>query len=174
MPYSIATINQMTQSEFVVAFGAIFEETPAIAAQAWNARPFINLTDLHEKMWQIVQSMSQAQQIALIQAHPDLGSGVKMTTASVQEQVHVGLNQLTPEENDRLQQLNQDYKAKFGFPFILAVKYHTKASILDTFAARLNNTRDTEIQTALSEIAKITQLRLQDLTSHPISLSPHL
>jgi 2-oxo-4-hydroxy-4-carboxy-5-ureidoimidazoline decarboxylase len=170
MLYSIAAINQMTQSEFVAVFGAVFEDTPAIAAQAWNARPFTDLLDLHQKMLNVVQSLSQAQQIALIQAHPDLGSRVRMADASVQEQSQVGLNQLTAEEFACLQRLNQDYKAKFGFPFIVAVRYHTKASILDTFKARLHNTQDTEIQTALCEIAQITRLRLHDL----IELEPSL
>jgi 2-oxo-4-hydroxy-4-carboxy-5-ureidoimidazoline decarboxylase len=83
-----------------------------------------------------------------------------MAEASVQEQVGAGLNRLTHEEYESFQQLNQAYKDKFGFPFIVAVRNHTKNSILDAFKQRLNNTVDVEIQQALSEIAQIAQFRL--------------
>lgn len=131
MPITIAEVNQMRQSEFVEALGGVFEHTPAIAQQAWDQRPFIDVSDLHQKMVNVVQQISRAEQLALIRAHPDLGSKAKMAEASVQEQAGVGLNQLTPVEYARFQVLNQAYKDKFGFPFIVAVKNHTKASILE-------------------------------------------
>jgi 2-oxo-4-hydroxy-4-carboxy-5-ureidoimidazoline decarboxylase len=150
----------MSQEEFVAAFGTVVEETPLIAAQAWYKRPFKDGADLHQQMLNIVNAMSQEEQLTLLRAHPDLGSKAKMAEASVQEQSGVGLDQLTSEEYEYFQRLNQSYKAKFGFPFIVAVKNHTKASILETFEHRLSNTPHIELQQALVEIAQITQFRL--------------
>jgi 2-oxo-4-hydroxy-4-carboxy-5-ureidoimidazoline decarboxylase len=163
MAYSIAALNQMTQAEFVSAVGAVFENTPAITAQAWSLRPFANRTDLHQKMTIVMQQLDSAAELALICAHPDLGSRLKMAETSVQEQAGAGLDQLSPTEFDQFQQLNQCYKEKFGFPFIIAVRNHTKASILESFDRRLQNSVATERQQALAEIIHIAYLRLLDL-----------
>lgn len=160
MPYSINQVNQMSQKEFVEAFGSVFEETPTIAQHAWESRPFTNAAQLHQQMLKIVNEMDQESQFAFIRSHPDLGSKAKMAEASVQEQSGAGLDRLTPEEFESFQQFNQAYKDKFGFPFIIAVKNHTKDSILNAFQHRLNNTVDAEIRQALLEIAQITRLRL--------------
>jgi len=163
MSDSIADLNQMSQEQFVVLLGAVFEDTPAIAQQAWQQRPFADVNDLHQKMVKVVQAMTAADQLALIQAHPDLGSKAKMAEASVQEQAGVGLDRLTPDEYDRFQTLNQAYKTKFGFPFIIAVKNHTKTTILEAFDRRLQNTIPAEKQQALTEIIAIAQFRLHAL-----------
>lgn len=160
---TIAEVNQMHLSAFVEALGAVFEHTPAIAQQAWQERPFFDVSDLHQKMVDVVQHMSQVEQLALIQAHPDLGTKAKMAEASVQEQTGVGLDRLTPEEHARFQVLNQAYKDKFGFPFIVAVKNYTKASILEAFERRLENTADVEMEQALAEITQIAKFRLVEL-----------
>jgi 2-oxo-4-hydroxy-4-carboxy-5-ureidoimidazoline decarboxylase len=163
MSFSIAQLNQMNQEAFVAALGAVFEETPTIAWQAWSDRPFRDVADLHQKMVQVVNGMSAEEQLALIKAHPDLGSRAKMAEASVQEQAGVGLDRLSPEEYQRFQFLNQTYRTTFGFPFIIAVKNHTKASILNAFEQRLKNSMEIEKQQALSEIAQIAQFRLQSI-----------
>ncbi len=163
MTYTLNDLNQMTQAEFTAALGEIFEHTPAIATQAWEKRPFTSLDNLHQTMVNIVQSMPQEQQLVLIRAHPDLGSRAAMADASVKEQAGAGLNQLTPDEFHQLQTLNQRYTETFQFPFILAVKGHTKASILQSVITRLNNDPDIERTTALTEIAKIARFRLNDL-----------
>lgn len=160
MSYSIAQLNQMTQDEFAVALGAVFEETPAIAHHAWENRPFADVTDLHQRMVDVVKAMRREEQLALIRAHPDLGSNAKMAEASVKEQAGAGLDQLTPPEYERFQVLNRRYQEKFDFPFIVAVKNHTKDSILETFDRRLENTVDQELEQALTEIFQITQFRL--------------
>ncbi|OUC14117.1 MAG: OHCU decarboxylase [Alkalinema sp. CACIAM 70d] len=160
--YSLAQLNAMSEADFITALGHIFEQTPRIAQMAWLQRPFVSLADLHQKMVAIVDQLPSAQQIDLICAHPDLGSRAKMAEASVKEQAGVGLDQLTASEYDRFQSLNQAYKAKFGFPFIIAVRNHTKATILEAFEQRLQNTPEQEQQTALAEIATIAQFRLQD------------
>jgi 2-oxo-4-hydroxy-4-carboxy-5-ureidoimidazoline decarboxylase len=158
--FAIAQLNQMTQDEFVAVLGAVFEETPAIASSTWEKRPFADVADLHQQMVDVVKAMNREEQLALIRAHPDLGSKVTMAEASVEEQAGVGLNQLTPPEYERFEILNRRYKEKFDFPFIVAVKNHTKDSILATFARRLENTVDRELEQALTEIFQIAQFRL--------------
>lgn len=166
MPYSIAELNQMNQEAFVKALGAVFEDTPTIAEQTWGDRPFDSLNDLHEKMVNVVHSMPQSEQLALIRAHPDLGSKAKMAETSIKEQAGAGLDRLTQEEYERFHRLNQAYKDKFGFPFIVAVKNHTKSSILDAFEQRLQNFAEKEQQTAIAEITQIARFRLLDLITN--------
>lgn len=161
--YAIAQLNQMSQQEFTAALGEVWEQTPEIAKQAWHSQPFANLNFLYQAMVAVVDNMSDKEQLALIQAHPDLGSKAKMADASVQEQAGVGLDRLSNQEYERFQSLNQRYKDKFGFPFIIAVKYHTKDSILKAFETRLKNTQEQEQQQALAEISKIARLRLESL-----------
>ncbi|PSB32795.1 2-oxo-4-hydroxy-4-carboxy-5-ureidoimidazoline decarboxylase [Stenomitos frigidus] len=165
MSYSIAQLNEMKQADFVAALGAVFEDTPAIAQEAWTQRPFTDWTDLQQAMVDVVNVMTEAEQLALIRAHPDLGSKAKMAEASVQEQAGVGLDRLTPKEYDRFQTLNQAYKAKFDFPFIVAVKNHTKTSILEAFDRRLHNTPTAEVKQAIDEITQIAAFRLAALVT---------
>ena len=161
--YSIAQLNQMSQADFKAALGEIWEATPEIAQQAWHKKPFANVEGLYLAMLAIVDNMSNEEQLTLIKAHPDLGSKAKMAEASVQEQAGVGLDRLSASEYQRFQSLNQAYKDKFGFPFIVAVKYHTKESILEVFETRLKNNQEEEKQQALVEISKIAKLRLEAL-----------
>lgn len=166
MTHSLEVLNQMDQSAFTKALGEIFEQTPTIAAQAWEKRPFESVEDLHQTMVAIVKSMPPEAQLALICAHPDLGSKAKMADASVQEQAGAGLDRLTPEEYDRFHTLNEQYKSRFGFPFIIAVKHHTKSSILEAFASRLQHSQQAEMQQAIAEISQIAYFRLiQQVTS---------
>ena len=160
MPYSLTDLNQMKHTEFTNAFGEIFEKTPTIAAQTWEKRPFKDIDDLHQKMLEVVSAMTNEQQLALIRAHPDLGSKAKMADASVQEQAGVGLDQLNPEEYDRFHALNERYKSQFGFPFIIAVKNHTKDSILAAFETRLEQSQPAEMRQAIAEICQIAYFRL--------------
>ena len=153
----------MERDEFVRVFGPVFEETPGIAQVAWLQRPFQSKAELVQAMMDVMRSRSPSQQLALIQAHPDLGTKAHMADASVQEQSAAGLSQLSSAEFKQFQQLNQDYKAKFQFPFIVAVKHHNKASILAAFQQRLQNDREAEQATALAQIAEIARLRLDDL-----------
>jgi 2-oxo-4-hydroxy-4-carboxy-5-ureidoimidazoline decarboxylase len=160
MAYLLSQLSQMRQEEFVKILGGVFEDTPAIAHQVWYERPFQDVTELYQKMVDIVQNYSQEEQLKLIQAHPDLGSKAKMAVASVQEQAGAGLDRLTPEEYDRFLSLNQAYKKKFNFPFIVAVKNHTKDSILAAFEQRLQNSLEIERNQALEEIFQIAWFRL--------------
>ena len=159
--YSLSQLNQMSQEEFTAALGEVWEETPEIADRAWYAKPFEDVETLHRAMVTVVNKMSEAERLALIKAHPDLGSKAKMAEASIEEQSGVGLDTLSESEYQRFQSLNQAYKDKFGFPFIIAVKYHTLESILEAFETRLQNELEPEKQQALTEIGKIARLRLE-------------
>lgn len=151
----------MNQEAFTEALGEIFEHSPAIARRTWDDRPFASTADLHAKMVAVVNSMNPAEKLALIRSHPDLGSKAKMAVASVNEQAGAGLDRLSVEEFDRFQFLNQKYRKKFDFPFIVAVKNHTKSSILEAFDCRLDNSPATEMQQALAEICEIARFRIE-------------
>jgi 2-oxo-4-hydroxy-4-carboxy-5-ureidoimidazoline decarboxylase len=160
MLISLDQLNEMDSAEFTQTLGDIFEHTPAIATQTWAQRPFITVEQLHQAMTAIVKAMSEADQLTLIQAHPDLGSQAQMADASVNEQASVGLDRLSSDEYDRFHALNSAYKDRFGFPFIVAVRHHTKDSILAAFEERLTHDLTTERQTAIAEICTIAKLRL--------------
>ncbi|MEA5468221.1 2-oxo-4-hydroxy-4-carboxy-5-ureidoimidazoline decarboxylase [Spirulina sp. 06S082] len=163
MSYTIAELNQMSQETFTNVLADIFEQTPSIAAKTWESLPFQDTNSLHEKMVFVMNELSAEKQLELMRSHPDLGSKAKMAEASVQEQKGVGLNCLSPEEFQRFNNLNQAYREKFGFPFLIAVKNHTKTSILEAFESRLKNDAQTEQKQALREISQIAFFRLQDI-----------
>ncbi|NJM48898.1 MAG: 2-oxo-4-hydroxy-4-carboxy-5-ureidoimidazoline decarboxylase [Alkalinema sp. RU_4_3] len=165
MQLTIAEINQLSQPEFVTRLGFVFEQTPEIMAAAWEQRPFCDRPHLHQVCATIVRTMTDAEQIKLISAHPDLGSRLVMAEASVKEQAGAGLDRLTPTEYAAFQQANQQYQQQFGFPFIIAVRQQTKVGILAAFQGRLKNDRATEQRTAIAQILEIARFRLEDTIS---------
>ena len=166
-PMSLHAINRLDQDRFVAALGFLFEHSPWVAAQAWDARPFASIADLHQALCSAMYGAPAEQQLALIQAHPDLAGQAAiagtLTASSTGEQASAGLDQLSPEEFARFTELNRAYRDRFGFPFVVCVREHTRESILANFAARLENSHSREIDTALGEIAKIARLRLLDV-----------
>jgi 2-oxo-4-hydroxy-4-carboxy-5-ureidoimidazoline decarboxylase len=163
---TVHELNQMSQEAFVAVLGAVFEDTPAIAQKAWYQRPFADINQLHQSMVAVVENLHADEQLDLIQAHPDLGSKAKMAQASVKEQAGVGLDMLTPDQGDRFLAINQAYKDKFGFPFIIAVKDLTVIDILNAFERRLQNSIETEKQQALAEIFAIAKFRLPEFLTN--------
>ncbi len=166
-PVTLHEINDLPRDRFVAALGSVFEHSPWIAAQAWHARPFRSVSDLHAALCNAMYGASAEQQIALIRAHPDLAGKAAiagtLTPSSTREQASAGLDRLSPEEYATFTRLNQAYRDRFDFPFVICVREHTKDSILANFEARLRYDRNEEIQTALGEIAKIARLRLNDV-----------
>ena len=160
-------LNGMDRASFVAALGKVFENSPWVATEAWNARPFDNMAALHAAMVAVVQRAAPAQQLALLRAHPELaGSEARagaMTDASEAEQGSAGLNRLTAAEMTRIGDLNLAYSTKFGHPFIIAVRNHTKHSIFEAFERRLANSAEAERAAALAEVFTITRLRLETL-----------
>lgn len=164
---SLQQINSMGLEEFVGALGFLFEDSPWIAAHTWEARPFGSVLALHKALCSTMYGAGRERQTALIQAHPDLVGRVAqagtLTPASAGEQASAGLDRLSPEEAAQFAALNRAYQERFGFPFVICVRENKKEGILAGFDARLNNSRDKEIDTALDEIAKIAWLRLLDV-----------
>ena len=164
---TLSSLNQATPVEFVLALADIFEHSPWVAEGAEGARPFASKETLLDAMIAVVLAAPHPEKLALIRAHPDLAGrlAVKgaLTDASTSEQASVGLDQCTPEEFARFQSLNEAYKAKFGFPFVMAVRGKSRAEILDSFAQRLENDEAAEFDAALEQIAEIARLRLEAL-----------
>jgi 2-oxo-4-hydroxy-4-carboxy-5-ureidoimidazoline decarboxylase len=162
-------LNTCSVDAFVAEIGFAFEDSPWIARTAAAARPFADRAALHTAMVAAVAQAGDAAKVALIQAHPDLAGRVaregRLNAASAAEQAGAGLGALTPEEIARFDADNGVYRARFGFPFVICAREHTKASILAALAKRRENERAAEIATALAEIAKIARLRLEDAVS---------
>ena len=146
----------------------MFEHSPWIAEVTWPKRPFASVDTLHRALCQTVTDASEVQQLALIRAHPDLVGKLalagQLTKESTSEQASAGLGNLTPEEVALFQTNNAAYKEKFGFPFVICARLNKKEAILNGFKVRLQNSRKQEIQAAITEIFKIAELRLRDLT----------
>ncbi len=165
--YGLRELSEMSESDFVNALGGVFEHSPWVAKSAFAERPFATLGDLHSAMVNAVDEAGVDAQLRLIRAHPELASKAavrkELTEHSNREQAGAGLTDCSPEEMARLQQLNRDYNAKFGFPFILAVKGHDRRSVIESFARRLSHAREVEMRECLTQIGKIASFRLQDL-----------
>jgi len=157
-------VNRMDPASFVTAFGGVFENSPWVAQAACNARPFDSVAALHAAMVRVVNNAAPAQQLALLRAHPELAGrearAGEMTDASEVEQASAGLDRLTAAEMARIGDLNRAYGTKFGHPFIIAVRNHTKQGIFAAFERRLANDAATERGAALNEVFTITRLRL--------------
>src|SRR5579864_4880590 len=164
--FTLQEINAFDRPHFVAALASLFEGPPWIVTQAWSARPFNSLTDLHRALCEVMEQAPVEQQVALIQAHPDLVGRAALagtlTPASTNEQASAGLDRLTPHEIATFTRYNQAYQDRFGFPFVICARENKKESILAGFATRLQHTPSQEIEIALGEIARICWLRLQD------------
>ncbi len=171
MPITLDQLNAATEAEAAQLLDGLYEHSPWIAQAALAQRPFRSLSHLKQAMADVVRQASREQQLALIRAHPELAGKAMvsqtLTAESTGEQSRAGLTDCTPEEFARIQQLNADYNAKFGFPFILAVRgprgngLH-RTQIIETFARRLDNPPDFELAEALRNIHRIVELRLND------------
>lgn len=155
-------INIMPLYAFLGAFGDVAEHSPWVAEGAWEKRPFTRREDVITAFAAAMRAAPREAQLALIRAHPDLATKAKLTQDSTAEQAGVGLDRLTPDEFTRFTRLNDAYKARFGFPFIFAVKGATKDQILRAFEERLANSAEAEFDTALTQIARIFRFRLED------------
>lgn len=148
----------MDRADFLAKFGGVYEASPWVAEACWPPP-----ADLPAAMRAAVDAAPRERKLALIRAHPELASRTKMAEASVKEQAGVGLDQCSPEEFAAFQRLNAAYNARFGFPFIYAVKGATRADILAAFEARLHNDPEAEFETAIAQIHRIAGFRLADL-----------
>jgi OHCU decarboxylase len=168
-PLAIDAVNAMSPAEFVAAFGGVFEHSPWVAERAARARPFANLGALHAAMIDAVEHAAPDERLALLNAHPELAGreaqAGMLTRDSTTEQGRLGFNALTPDELERVSRANRAYRARFGFPLIVALALHaTRASVIAEMERRAAGTdREAEIATALSQVAAITRTRLAKL-----------
>ena len=166
---TIADVNAMSPVDFVERIGWVFEHSPWVAKACAGRRPFAGREALHQAMTQAMGEGTKDHQLSLLRAHPDLGAKARMSQASVNEQAGAGLDQLTPQEFQTLQTLNADYKQKFGFPFLYAVKGSTRHQILKALARRLARGQEEEFQEALAQVARIAGFRIEDLIDGTVS-----
>ncbi|MET3665065.1 2-oxo-4-hydroxy-4-carboxy-5-ureidoimidazoline decarboxylase [Caulobacter sp. 1776] len=165
-PLSLKILNSMNRTGFATALGFAFELSPWVVERAWDERPFASVEAMHDAMMAVLDAATTADKLALIRAHPELAGKAaiakQLTAESNAEQASAGLDKLTPQEFERFHQLNAAYNARFGFPFIIAVRLNDKASILAAMQARLANDETTEIAEAIQQIGLISKLRLLD------------
>jgi len=177
----MTTLEQLNDSAardvaaFVNTLHGIYEHSPWIPERAAKLGPFANITALKQALQGVVTGAERAEQLGLIRAHPELAGKAaiagELTAESTGEQAKAGLNLCTPEEFATLQKLNGDYNAKFGFPFILAVKGATgkgltRQQIITTFTRRLRNQPEDELREALRQIGRIAEMRINDLLGY--------
>lgn len=172
--FAVNQPSRMARDEFVRVFGGVYEHSPWIAETAWELGPGPE-TDaardtaegIHRAFRTVVDEAGREKQLALLRAHPDLAGKLaiagELTAASNAEQAGADLGNCTPDEFEAFGSLNEAYKDKFGFPFILAVRGFHRTEILEIFRERVNNDPETELATALEQVHRIALLRLCDI-----------
>jgi 2-oxo-4-hydroxy-4-carboxy-5-ureidoimidazoline decarboxylase len=174
---TLADLNACSHDDFVAALANIFEYSPWIAAQVAAGRPYAGVGQLFAAMKAAVDHAAPELRLALIKAHPDLANNTQraagLTAESNAEQNSVGLDRLSDAEYEAFERVNNAYRAKFGFPYIVCVRRHTKDSILRDFERRLPNDARTETQTSIEEVCRIAALRLDLLVKSEDRLQVH-
>src|ERR1700694_3238116 len=174
---ALSELNACSKADFVGALANIFEYSPWIAEQAASARPFAGVNQLVAAMKAAVDRAVPELRLALIKAHPDLANKTQraagLTAESNAEQNSAGLDRLSDAEYAAFERFNNAYRSKFGFPYIVCVRRHTKDSILRDFERRLPNNAETEMQKSVEEICRIAALRVDQLVTSEDRLKVH-
>ena len=160
---SIDKFNKLSKAEFISIFGNIFEKTEWIAERCYESKPYNNLDELVLKMMKIFENTEKEKHLEILNSHPDLAVEKKLTKDSKNEQKNASLNQCTDEEFIEFKKLNEEYKKKFGFPFIIAVKGKNKEEILNSFRQRITNNINLEFEEAKKQVKKIASFRLSEI-----------
>ena len=160
---SVEKFNKLSKSEFVSIFGNIFEKTEWIAEKCYSFKPYNNLEELNSKMIEIFENAEKEKHLEIIKSHPDLAIEKNLTIESKNEQKNANLNQCTEEEFIEFEKLNKEYKKKFNFPFIIAVKGKNKKEILNIFRQRIRNDINLEFEEAKKQVKKIASFRLDEI-----------
>ena len=155
--------NKLDKTEFISTFGNIFEKTEWIAERCYESKPYNNLDELISKMMEIFENTEKKRHLEILNSHPDLAVEKKLTDDSKNEQKNASLNQCTNEEFREFKKLNEEYKKKFGFPFIIAVKGKNKEEILNSFRQRITNNINSEFEEAKKQVKKIASFRLSEI-----------
>jgi 2-oxo-4-hydroxy-4-carboxy-5-ureidoimidazoline decarboxylase len=162
---TIESVNALDLHAFAGAIGWVFEHSPWVAERAWAARPFADVDAMHGAMVEQVERARRDEQLALLRAHPDLGTRAKVSLASTAEQAGAGLDQLTRQEFEQLNGLNAVYRDKFEFPFLFAVKGSNKYDILLALERRVQSSPEQEFRVALEQVYRIARFRLDDIVT---------
>ena len=157
--------TKMSKSTFVEQFGGVYEHSAWVAEKAYDDGLPASAEALVASLRAIIEAAGEAPQLALLRAHPDLAGKLaksgELTDESTSEQASAGLDECTPAEFAEFTQLNDTYKAKFGFPYILAVKGRHRVDILNNFRSRVDNSTAQEFREALDQVHQIARLRLE-------------
>ena len=160
---SIDKFNKLSKAEFISIFGNIFEKTEWIAEKCYESKPYNNLDELVSKMMKIFENIEKERHLEILNSHPDLAVEKKLTENSKNEQKNASLNLCNDEEFIEFKKLNEEYKKKFGFPFIIAVKGKNKEEILNSFRQRITNNINLEFEEAKKQVKKIASFRLSEI-----------
>ena len=160
---SIDKFNKLSKAEFISIFGNIFEKTEWVAEKCYESKPYNNLDELVSKMMKIFENIEKERHLEILNSHPDLAVEKKLTEDSKNEQKNASLNQCTDKEFLEFKKLNEEYKKKFGFPFIVAVKGKNKEEILNSFRQRITNNINLEFEEAKKQVKKIASFRLSEI-----------
>ncbi len=156
-------VNNLSKTDFISTFGNVFEKTDWIAEKAYKKKPFNNLHELFSTMIKIFENSKKDSHLKILNAHPELAVEKKLTDDSKKEQNNASLNQCSDQEFNEFIKLNIEYKKKFGFPFIIAVKGKKKEEILDNFRQRITNNINSEFEEAKEQVKKIAGFRMNEI-----------
>ena len=159
----IKKINSLDKSEFLSIFGNVFEKSKWISEKVFDKKPFKNLDSFISEIIGIYENSDNKTILEILNLHPELAVEKKLTENSEVEQSNANLKKCTPEEFDEFKKLNTEYKKKFNFPFIIAVKGKNKNEILNYFKVRINNSLDKEFLEAKEQVKKIATFRLEEI-----------
>ena len=160
---SIDKFNKLSKAEFISIFGNIFEKTEWIAERCYESKPYNNPDELVSKMMKIFENSEKEKHLEILNSHPDLAVEKRLTENSKNEQKNASLNQCNDKEFLEFKNLNEEYKKKFGFPFIVAVKGKNKEEILNSFRQRITNNINLEFEEAKKQVKKIASFRLGEI-----------
>jgi len=160
---SIDKVNKLSKSDFISIFGNVFEKTEWIAQKSYDSKPYKNFEELFSEMMKVFENSNKESHIIILNVHPDLAVEKKLTKDSKKEQKNSNLNQCTEKEFLEFKKLNEEYKKKFGFPFIIAVKGKNKEEILNSFRQRITNNINLEFIEAKKQVKKIAIFRLSEI-----------
>ena len=159
----IKKINNLDKSEFLSIFGNVFEKSKWISEKVFDQKPFKDLESFFSEIIGIYENSDNKTILEILNLHPELAVEKKLTANSEEEQNKANLKECTPQEFDEFKKLNIEYKKKFNFPFIIAVKGKNKNEILNYFRERINNSLDEEFLEAKKQVKKIATFRLDEI-----------
>jgi OHCU decarboxylase len=160
---SVDKVNKLSKSDFISIFGNVFEKTDWIAEKTYALKPFNNFQELFSKMMEIFENSKKENHLEILNAHPDLVVEKQLTDDSRKEQNNASLNQCSDQEFKEFKKLNEEYKKKFRFPFIVAVKGKNRKEILNNFRQRITNNINLEFEEAKEQVKKIASFRLSEI-----------